>query len=90
MYIAKVIGTVVATKKDAQLVGKKLLIISLFNGKDYSGNKIEVAIDSVGAGIGEEVLAVRGSSARKILDNADSPIDMAIVGIIDTMEINNR
>lgn len=90
MYIAKVIGTIVSTKKDPQLIGKKLLIIAPMEGKDYSRNIIEVAVDSVGAGIGEEVLVVRGSAARRIADGTDPPIDAAIVGIIDTIEINHN
>lgn len=87
MFVAKVIGTVVATKKDEQLIGKKLLVISPLEGKHYSQNKYEVAVDCVGAGIGEEVLVVRGSAARMISDSNDSPVDAAIVGIIDTLEI---
>lgn len=90
MYIAKVIGTIVSTKKDPHLVGTKLLIIIPFNGKDYREDRIEVAVDSVGAGIGEEVLVVKGNPAQKIPGAEDAPLDLAIVGIIDQMEISNR
>ncbi|SHK09444.1 EutN/CcmL family microcompartment protein [Paramaledivibacter caminithermalis] len=88
MIIGKVVGNVWATRKEESLNGLKLLVIKPV---DY-GNEKElqtfVATDKVGAGIGETVLVVTGSSARKAVDKADVPIDATIVGIIDEVEVN--
>jgi ethanolamine utilization protein EutN len=91
MYIAKVIGHIVATKKDIQLTGKPLLIVALVNGVSKEFDQINpiVAVDSVGAGVGEIVLLTTGSSARHFEDSAGGPIDAAIVGIIDEMKIQD-
>ena len=85
MQICKVIGNVWATKKEDSLNGFKLLVVEPV---DYSSHKIKspayVAVDFVGAGIGELVLIVQGSSARKtVVSGAESPIDATVVGIID-------
>ncbi len=85
MQICKVIGNVWATKKEDSLNGFKLLVVEPV---DYSSHKIKqsayVAVDFVGAGIGELVLIVQGSSARKILmKGEETPIDATVVGIID-------
>jgi len=87
MQLARVIGTVVATRKDPRLEGYKLLVVRLQSpsGKDEAGYVI--AVDTVGAGVGERVLIVQGSSARMARDAQDKPIDAAIVGIIDTVEL---
>lgn len=91
MLIAKVIGNIVSTKKDSQLTGKPLLVIAPINGnsKDFDTEKLLVAVDSVGAGVGETVLLVCGSSAGKFEASNGIPIDAAIIGIIDSMEIHN-
>ncbi len=83
MQLARVIGTVVATRKDPRLEGKKLLICRPINpeGDDESG--CVVAVDTVAAGIRERVLVVQGSSARMSDGCQDTPVDAAIVGIID-------
>jgi microcompartment protein CcmK/EutM len=83
MQLARVIGTVVATRKDPRLEGKKLLVCRPMNpdGGDESG--YVVAVDTVSAGIGERVLVVQGSSARMSDGCQDTPVDAAIVGIID-------
>lgn len=86
MYIGKVIGNVVATKKDSRLVGSKLLIVSPLVRDSKEKDTMVVAVDAVGAGIGEVVLVVKGSTARAAL-GIDAPIDAAIVGIVDTMEV---
>jgi len=87
MQLARVIGTVVATRKDPRLEGFKLLVVRLQSpaGKDEAGYVI--AVDTVGAGVGERVLIVQGSSARMARDAQDKPIDAAIVGIVDTVEL---
>ncbi|SFC18565.1 EutN/CcmL family microcompartment protein [Clostridium uliginosum] len=89
MYLAKVVGVIVATTKNEALVGKKILIVQPLN-TDYNpiGNS-EVAIDSVGAGTGEIVLVSTGSSARQVFDEEKNPIDRAIVAIVDNIEVNN-
>lgn len=89
MIIARILGTVVSTQKDARLSGKKLLIVKPINldGTDQSG--YIVAVDTVGAGYHEKVLIVAGSSARLAEGNKDCPVDSAIIGVIDSFEVNS-
>ncbi|HEX8772314.1 MAG TPA: EutN/CcmL family microcompartment protein [Pyrinomonadaceae bacterium] len=89
MIIGRILGTVVATQKDERLSGKKLLIVRPVNvdGTDTSG--YVVAVDTVGAGFHERVLVVSGSSARLAQGMKDTPIDAAIVGVIDTVDITD-
>ena len=88
MLLAKVVGTVVATRKDPRLVSNKLMVV---RGVDPRG-KVEgnylVAVDTVDAGVGETVLIVSGSSARMASGLKDCPVDAAIVGLIDAIEVN--
>jgi ethanolamine utilization protein EutN len=83
VLLARIIGTVVATRKDPRLEGKKLLICRLMDpdGNDEKGYII--AVDTVDAGFREEVLIVQGSSARMADGCKDTPVDAAIVGIVD-------
>ena len=82
MTIGKVVGTVVSTRKQESLVGSKFMEINLIeNGK--ATDKFLIAVDSVGAGIGETVLVTLGSSARLALRNTEAPVDAVIVGIVD-------
>ena len=90
MYIAKIIGTVVSTRKDNNLVGKKILIVQPLDVDNMAKGDVEVAVDSVGAGVGEIVLVSTGSSANKVFGGVDSPIDRTIVGIIDSVEASNN
>lgn len=88
MKLAKVIGTVVATRKDDSLIGSKLMIIRRVDG---AGNYIdleEVAVDYVGAGVGELVLVATGSSVRVHENKKNTVIDQAIIGIVDTLVVN--
>lgn len=87
MILARVVGTVVATRKDERLMGAKLLVVRTIDphGKDESGYL--VAVDTVDAGFGDRVLIVSGSSARMASGLKDTPVDAAIVGVIDTVEI---
>lgn len=91
MFLAKVIGNVVATQKHAKFEGFKLLLIQPYVAKDGavapSGSSV-VAVDSVSAGPGEFVLFTQGSSARLTPVTKDSPTDAVIVGIVDTVEID--
>lgn len=88
MIIARIVGTVVSSQKDERLLGKKLLIVRPINldGTDTSG--YVVAVDTVGAGFHERVLVVAGSSARLAQGMKDTPVDAAIVGVIDTVDIS--
>ena len=89
MIIARILGTVVATQKDERLRGKKLLLVRPLelDGTDASG--YTVAVDTVGAGFHERVLVVAGSSARLAEGLKDTPVDAAIVGVIDTVDFIN-
>ena len=87
MQIAKVVGHVVSTQKDPRLTGCKLLTIVPLEKKGTFSDKVLVAVDVVGAGTGEIVLVVSGSIARYVLDDPSTPVDNAIVGIVDTVDI---
>ena len=82
MIVGKIVGSVVATRKNEKLVGSKFLVVEPLDGMEGSSNRL-VAVDSVGAGIGEIVLVAKGSAARIGCNLADSPVDAAIVGIVD-------
>lgn len=86
MLLGKVIGTVVATRKDETLVGYKLMIVRRIDGNGNFIDAEEVAVDYVGAGIGELVLIGQGSSVRVDQKRKAAAIDMAIIGIIDQMD----
>jgi microcompartment protein CcmK/EutM len=87
LLIAKVVGTVVATRKDPRLVSSKLLVARPVDPKGKAEGAYVVAVDTVDAGVGETVLVVSGSSARMASGMKDCPVDAAIVGIIDTVEV---
>ncbi len=82
MLVGKVVGTIVSTRKNEKLVGSKFMVIEPIE-KLGNPNKKIVAIDNVGAGIGEVVLVATGSAARIGCDMQNSPVDAAIVGIVD-------
>jgi ethanolamine utilization protein EutN len=88
MIICKVVGSIVSTTKAEKLTGKKLLIVQPLDMKSLEeyGNSL-VAVDTVGSGVGEVVLLVSGSSARQTDITNGVPVDAAIVGIIDQIEI---
>ncbi|MGK9172840.1 ethanolamine utilization protein EutN [Yokenella regensburgei] len=89
MHLAKVTGSVVSTQKSASLVGKKLLLVRRVSADGtlppHPTQGDEVAVDSVGAGIGELVLLSSGSSARHVFSGPNEAIDLAVVGIVDTL-----
>ena len=89
MMICQVVGHVWATKKEEKLNGHKLMIVREETTTTRKGATF-VAADSVGAGIGEMVLVVSGSTARRAIGEDDAPLDSAIVGIIDSMEISKE
>lgn len=88
MWVGKVIGTLVATPKDDSLTGCKLLIVQPSAFGQNGRTSPVVAVDTIGAGTGETVLVVEGSSARHATGKPQSAVDAAIVGIIDSIEIN--
>ena len=83
MILAKIVGTVVATRKDERLVGNKLLVVQPIDPDGAPRGSHLVAVDTVDAGAGETVLVVSGSSARMAGTLKDTPVDAAIVGIVD-------
>ena len=87
MILGKVIGNIVSTQKNKDLIGEKLLIVKAI---DLEGNLLApfvVAVDLVGVGIGERVLVVNGSSARMTDGTRDKSIDSAIVAKVDTIQV---
>ena len=88
MVIAKVVGTVVATRKDPRLVSSKLLVVRPMDPRGKAEGNHLVAVDTVQAGVGETVLIVSGSSARMAAGLKDCPVDAAIVGVIDAIEMS--
>jgi ethanolamine utilization protein EutN len=93
MFLAKVIGNVVATQKSPEFQGMKLLLLQPYINRENelvaSGSSI-VAVDSVGAGLGECVLFTQGSSARLTHNTKGAPVDAVIVGIVDSVEVNGQ
>ena len=90
MILGRVAGTVVATRKDEKLQGKKLLVVRTLDPETRKENGYTIAVDTVGAGAGETVIMVSGSSARMATGMTDHPVDTAIVGIVDTIEIEPK
>jgi microcompartment protein CcmK/EutM len=87
MILARVVGNVVATRKDPRLEGKKLLILQHLTPDGRPRDNYVVALDTVGAGAHEQVLCVAGSSARMASGMQDTPVDTAIVGIVDEVSL---
>ncbi|MBR7132133.1 MAG: EutN/CcmL family microcompartment protein [Clostridia bacterium] len=81
MIVGKVVGSVVATRKNERLLGSKFMIVEPIENMSENGRI--VAVDNVGAGIGEIVLVATGSAARVGCDMDNAPVDAAIVGIVD-------
>lgn len=82
MILAKIKGSIVSTVKNEKLVGYKFMIVETIENGRETGKEL-IAVDGVGAGIGEKVLIATGSTARLALDRADAPADAVIVGIVD-------
>jgi ethanolamine utilization protein EutN len=86
MIIGEVVGNVWATRKDEKLNGLKLLIVKPIKLYENENSSSIIAVDNVGAGVGDQVLVVSGSSARVSVGGNDIPVDAVIVGIIDSIE----
>ena len=82
MIVGKVVGSIVSTRKNENLIGNKFMIVEPVSSMKAAGGTL-VAIDNIGAGIGEHVLVACGSAARIGCGMENAPIDAAIVGIID-------
>ena len=87
MTLGRVVGTVVATRKDDRLLSSKLLVARPMDPRGKPEGNYLVAVDTVDAGVGETVLIVSGSSARMAAGLKDCPVDAAIVGIVDAIEV---
>jgi ethanolamine utilization protein EutN len=89
MQICRVIGTVVATQKHRKFEGAKLLLVQPLNIDDTPRGAALLAVDGVGAGVDEKVLVVlEGRAAGEALGKKGAPVDAAIIGIIDTVTVN--
>jgi microcompartment protein CcmK/EutM len=93
MILARVEGSVVATKKNPKMTGQKFLVVRPLvidspAAKELKpGSSTLVTVDSLGAGEGEYVLVVQGSSARLAADDKETPVDAVVVGIVDTVDL---
>lgn len=96
MFVAKVLGSVVATQKVATMTGHKLLLVEPYrldpNGKDklIPTGRTFVTVDPLGAGVGQMVLLCQGSSARLTPETGQLPIDAVIIGLVDTVDVEGR
>lgn len=90
MLIARVIGTTVSTIKDEKITGQKLLVMRQTDETGKPIGKPFVAVDTVGAGVGELVLTASGSSARQTTLTKDRPVDAVIMAIIDSLEVDGK
>jgi ethanolamine utilization protein EutN len=89
MRVAKVIGNIWSTRKEEKLSGLKLLLVQPLNILDDSCDKVPiVAADIIGAGVGETVIIVSGSSARSAAGDMSTPVDATVIGIVDDMEFD--
>jgi ethanolamine utilization protein EutN len=96
MILARVEGTVVATKKTKKMTGSKFLfvrplLVDPARPQEFKlGNNTLVTVDQLGAGEGDIVLIAQGSSARLGADDKDTPIDALVIGIVDTVDVNKQ
>lgn len=90
MYLARVIGTVVASRKEEEIEGLKLLVIRQCDVDGEPKGSTLVAADSVGAGVGEVVLYASGSSARQTVITKDRPVDAVVMAIVDEVAIDGH
>jgi ethanolamine utilization protein EutN len=90
MLMGKVVGSVWATRKESRITGLKLLIVQPLDRLQKPHGKIVIAGDQIGAGIGELVVVVQGSSARAAIPDQQMPVDAVVIGIIDNVELDQR
>lgn len=87
MFIGRVIGTLVATRKDDSLIGSKLMITQPLDIDYNPAGEPIIMVDTVGAGIGEVVLYAEGTASRNAAGKPDAAIDASIIGIVDNMDV---
>jgi microcompartment protein CcmK/EutM len=90
MLLGRVVGTVVSSNKEEELAGLKLLLVRGADAEGKATGSLVVAIDAVGAGVGEVVLYASGSSARQTRVTKDRPVDATIMAIVDSIELEGR
>jgi ethanolamine utilization protein EutN len=90
MILARIVGTVVCTRKDPRLEGKTLLVVKPVSPEGADEPGYLVAVDTVDAGFRETVLIVTGGSARMAAECKDRPVDAVIVGIVDTVQLDSQ
>lgn len=96
MFIGRITGTIISTHKVASMVGQKLVIVEPLRVDEQTADSLKptgrtfITVDCVGAGEGEVVLCVQGSSARYTEQTKTLPIDAAIIGIVDTVQVQNK
>ncbi len=90
MQLGKVIGTVVASRKEEELGGLKLLLVKACDVDGQPNGATVVAVDAVGAGVGEVVLYVSGSSARQTKATKDRPVDATVMAIVDEVALEGE
>jgi microcompartment protein CcmK/EutM len=88
MQLARVVGDVVATRKDANLFGLKLLILQPLTPERQHAGRTLIAVDPTGAGVGEEVFFVRGREASFPFHPVEPPVDASVVGIVDHWDLD--
>jgi len=90
MLIGKVVGTVVATRKEEELEGLKFLVVRGLDTEGKLTSSQVIAVDAVGAGVGEVVLYASGSSARQTKVTKDRPVDATVMAIVDQLEVGGE
>ena len=91
MTLARVVGTVVATQKHKKFEGAKLLLVQPLTLEDAPRGPVLLAVDAVGAGVNEKVLVViEGRAAAEAVGRKGTPVDAAIIGIVDQVEVDER
>lgn len=90
MLIGKVVGTVISTNKEKELEGLKFLLVRGMDLENKATSTLVVAVDAVGAGVGEVVLYASGSSARQTRVTKDRPVDATIMAIVDQVEVGGK
>ena len=90
MVLGKVIGTLVATRKEPTLEGLKLLVVRACDVDGNPTGAVAIAVDAVGAGLGEVVLYAAGSSARQTQGTQNRPVDATIMAIVDQIAVDNE